>query len=371
MSLNSLKVSLIFLVFCLSTALYFSPGSYACTGIQLTGNDKTVARGRTMEWGSFNMNTRILVVPRGTLFKGQTPEGMNGAEWKSRYGYAGLAVLEGMITDGMNEAGLSAGGFFHSGFAKYHDYDPERSDISMAPSDFLAYILSNFATIDEMKEDIAEIRVVPVVAEKIGMPWPAHAMVTEPTGKCAVIEFTDGEIKIYDNPVGVITNNPDFPWHLTNLRNYGYISDKPFESKKWGGMDIDPLASGSGMLGLPGDFTSPSRFVRAVVFSQYSRATSGGQDTIQEIFRILDSFNEGMNQAEGSDAKGKTDMPSATQWTVAHDTKNLITYYHTMYNRRIRSLDLSRIDFSRNIAREIPLDENHKQDIQDITELLR
>ncbi len=355
----------------LTVFLFCGPIVFACTGIQLEGEDGTVVRGRTMEWGSFDMETRLQVVPRDTNFVGLTPEGLIGHKWKSKYGFAALAVLEGIVTDGMNEKGLSAGGFFHNGFAEYTPYDPAKADISIAPGDFLTFILSNFADIEELKEGLSKISVVPVIAEKIGMPWPAHAMVTQPDGKCIVIEFTEGKIMIYDNPVGVITNNPNFPWHLTNLGNYGYISNQPFEGKKWGDLEITPLAGGSGMLGLPGDFTSPSRFVRAAVFSQYSRRTKGGIDTVNELFRILDNFNEGISQAEGSGMAGAVNMPSATQWTVAFDTKNLTVYYHTMYNRRIRKADLKNVDFSRQPAREIPLDKPIEQDVLDITGLVK
>lgn len=371
MSENSCFDIRIILAFFLSVLILYGSAVFACTGIQLEGKDGTVVRGRTMEWGAFDMETTLQVVPRDTNFVGLTPDGVTGHKWKSKYGFVALVVLEGIATDGMNEKGLSAGGFFHKGFAEYTTYDPERANSSIAPSDFLTFILSNFSTIKGLKEGLRKISVVPVIAEKIGMPWPAHAMVTQPDGECVVIEFTDGKIMIYDNPVGVITNNPNFPWHLTNLRNYGCISNQPFEDKKWGELDITPLAGGSGMLGLPGDFTAPSRFVRAVVFSQYSRHTKGGIDTVNELFRILDNFNEGITQAEGSDLTSKVNMPSATQWTVAFDTKNLAVYYHTMFNRRIRKADLKKIDFSKKPAREIPLDKVQEQEVKDITELVK
>ena len=273
--------------------------------------------------------------------------------------------------DGMNTEGLSAGGFFHNGFAKYAEYDPKLADKSLAAIDCIDYILSNFATVEETKKGLEKVRVISVIDPKLGSDWPAHCMISDKSGACMVVEFIDGKIVFYDNPVGVITNNPTFDWHLTNLRNYGFISNNEFEDVEWGDLKISPLAAGSGMLGLPGDFTSPSRFVRAVVFSQYSRKTKGGYDTVQEIFRILDNFNVGAHMAEGSDTSSGDQMPSSTQWTLVNDTKNLIMYYHTMYNRRVREINLNDIDFSKGDLRSIPLDKTEEEDIEDVTGSLK
>lgn len=354
----------VLLLFALS--ILIEPAS-ACTGVLLRGEDGTVVRGRTMEWGKFDMKTEALVVPSGMSYQASTPDGDNGIAWKGKYGFVGMNMLGSVVGDGMNEKGLSIGAFYHHGFAKYTEYDPQKADISMGPVDLMFYILSKFSNVEEVRQGLSKIRVVPVVDPHLERPWPAHIFVTGPKGKPIVIEFTEGKIKIHDNPVGVVTNNPNFDWHLLNLRNYGYISREPFSDKKWGDLEITPLAGGSGMLGLPGDFTSPSRFVRAVVFSQYSRETSGGFDTVEELFRILDNFNVGASQGEGGTSDEDVSMPSSTQWTIAHDTKNLNIYYHTSYNRRVRKIDMKEIDFARKEKRSVPLDEKRVQDIKDVT----
>ena len=344
---------------------------FACTGIQLTGQDGTVVRGRTNEWSDFNMHSQAAVYPRGMIFQGLTPDGLNGIQWQTEYGFVAFQASEGVTMDGLNEQGLSVGAFLHKGFAEYNKYDPEYASISLSPIDIVTYILSSFSSVDELKTGLRKIRVVPVVDPVIGSVWPGHLMASDKQGNCVVIEFIEGEIKITDNPVGVITNNPTFDWHLTNLRNYGFISSDPFAPVTWGEIQITPLAGGSGMLGLPGDFTSPSRFVRAAVFSQYSRTTTGGYDTVKELFRILDSFNVGPHLAEGSEGNTVDQMPSATQWTIANDTANLVIYYHTMYNRRVRKIDLKQIDFISGEKTIMPLDKNTKEDIEDVTSGLK
>ncbi len=344
---------------------------FACTGIQLIGQDGTVVRGRTNEWGDFNMNSQAVMYPRGEEFQGITPEGKNGIKWNGRYGFVAFQADEGVAMDGMNEKGLSVGAFLHKGFARYSEYDPMCASESLSPVDIIPYILSSFSSIEELKSNIKKVRVVPVVDPVIGIPWPGHLMVSDKDGNCIVLEFIEGEIKISDNPVGVITNNPTFDWHLTNLRNYGYLSSKPFDTVKWGDLEITPLAGGSGMLGLPGDFTSPSRFIRAVVFSQTSRTTTGGYDTVHELFRILDSFNVGPHLAEGSEGNSGDQMPSATQWTIANNTGDLTIYYHTMYNRRVRKIDLKKLDFTSGEKQIMPLDKDTHEDIEDVTSGLK
>ena len=133
-------------------------------------------------------------------------------------------------------------------------------------------------------------------------------------------------------------------------------------------MDFAPLGGGSGMIGLPGDNTPPSRFVRAVAFSRTARLTPTGQETIYELFRILDNFNLPLGSAEGEGEAETKAMRSSTIWTTIYDTKNLALYYHTQHNRRVRKVDVSKIDFGS--LREqmlIPLDKVKSQDIEDVT----
>lgn len=175
---------------------------------------------------------------------------------------------------------------------------------SITAIDVVHFILTQFATIDEVREGMSKVRVVPVVEESLGIYVEAHFMVTDPQGRSIVIEFFDGEMKIFENPLGVLTNAPTFDWHMTNLRNYVNLSVVAIPNKKIEDLDFSALGGGSGMIGLPGDFTPPSRFVRATAYSQTARPTQSSNETIYELFRILDSFNVGVGpgNAEGSDA---------------------------------------------------------------------
>ena len=344
--------------------------AYACTGITLKAKDGAVVYGRTLEWGAFDLRSRVLIIPRGHEFTGSTPDGKPGLKWKAKYGVVAIDALERMaIADGLNEKGLAVGLFYHLGFADYQKYDSAQANRSIAPTDVAQLLLSTCTKIDEVRKTLQEIRVVPVVEKVLGFPAPFHFIVTEPTGKAIVIEYLNGELTIFDAPLGVITNSPSYDWHMTNLRNYINLSPVAIPDKKIEDLEFAPLGAGSGMIGLPGDFTPPSRFVRAVAFSQTARPTENGGETVYEVFRILDNFNVPLGAAEGSEHEHDTSgMRSATIWTSVSDTRNKVIYYHTQHNRRVRMVDLKKIDFeSLHEVVHLPLDKEKRQDIEDVT----
>lgn len=351
--------------------LHFTAAN-ACTGIRLIAKDGSTVYGRSMEWGTFDLNSRVAIVPRGYNFTGLTPDGYNGKKWQAKYGFVGLDMLEkDVFGDAMNEKGLAVGLFYHPGFAEYMDYDKAKADNTITALDVATYILSQFSTVDEVKKGMKRVRVVAVVEKALGIPVQAHWMVTEPSGKSIVIEYLDNELHIFDNPLGVITNAPSFDWHMTNLRNYVNLSAVAIPSKKIEEMNFSPLGAGSGMIGLPGDFTPPSRFIRAVAWSQTARPLDKSEEAVYELFRILDNFNLPLGSAEGSDHAGTNleGLRSSTIWTTVWDLTEEKLYFHTQHNRRVRTVDLNKVDFSKKDIKHIPLDEKKEQDIKDITPL--
>ena len=345
----------------------------ACTGITLRGSDGSVIFGRTLEWGPFDLKGRLDIVPRGYAFKSEKmPDGKSGMAWKGKYGIVGASILgKPTFTDGINEAGLSVNMFYLPGFSDYKDYDAKQAKVSMAPTDVPGYLLSQFASVEEVRGALAKFKVVSIVEKALGFPAPMHLIITEPSGKAIVVEFANKQVQIFDAPLGVITNSPTYDWHMTNLRNYINLSPVSVPVKQVDGKEFSALGAGSGMIGLPGDFTPPSRFVRAVAFSKTARPTKGGFDTVRETFRILDNFNVPLGAAEGADDAPQLDdlLYSATQFTVAIDTKQRALYYHTQFSRRVRMVDLNRIDFTK-IGKELiarPLDDTKQEDVRDMT----
>ncbi len=349
---------------------------WACTGILLKGEDGTVVRSRTLEWGEFDLHPRLEVIPRGHQFESEKmPDGKAGISWKNKLGFVGITLLnKEAFLEAINESGLSGGLFYHPGYAEYADYDPAKAADSMAPTDIVGYVISNCTTLDEVRSALESILVAPVVEDSLGFAAPVHFIFSDPEGKAIVVEFLNKKLTIFDAPLGVITNAPSYDWHQTNLRNYVNLSAVAVPAKKLDQETFAPMGAGSGMIGLPGDFTPPSRFIRAVAFSQSARKTQGGYDTVHECFRILDNFNVPLDAAENSSDGNKKDattdhMYSGTQITTAIDAKDLVLYYHTQYDRRVRKVDMKKIDFSKNPEKIFsqPTDQKQEEDILDVT----
>lgn len=332
----------------------------ACTGITLKAEDGSVIQARTMEWGAFDFRSEVMVTPRGLHLQSITPDGKPGLKWKSKYGVIGLNALQKPIyTDGFNEKGLSVSVLYLPDYAEYQAYDPKQAGESLDPIDLSMWLLTNFMTVDEVREGLPKVRVVPIPVKELGgITAPLHFLVSDATGKTIVIEYTKGERHIYDNPVGVLTNAPEFPWHLTNLSNYLGLQPQPWKPVKVGDLEVKPLGAGTGMLGLPGDFSPPSRFVRAVALRNTVRPLANGEDAALEAFRILNSFDIPLGAV---DAPGK-DIMGSTIWTSAMDTKALRYYFRTQYNSRLRVVDLKAVDLAKDKITYVPIDPEKKQD---------
>ncbi|HET6350939.1 MAG TPA: choloylglycine hydrolase family protein [Coriobacteriia bacterium] len=341
-----------------------------CTSISIKNLDGSITYGRTMEWGVFDLHSRVVFVPAGIEFRGNTPEGANGIQWTSRIPAVGLDMVgdERMLSDGINVNGLAVGLLYHPGYAEYPPYQVELADISLGPADLVAYLLTQCSTVAEVRDAMSAVRVVGTQVPSLGAPATAHYIVVEPSGDAIVIEF-DGETKIFEDPVRVLTNAPTFDWHTTNLRNYVNLSPTALPARELASLNFAPLGAGSGWLSLPGDFTPPSRFVRAVAWSQTARPTANGTEGIYEIFRELDNFNVPLGSAEGSgDGDDLEGMRSSTIWTVAYDLSHPTMYYHTQHNRRVRKVDVTAVDFEgMNSISTIELDVEKTQDIEDRT----
>lgn len=337
----------------------------ACTGISMFSANGSYFQARTIEWAGSNLNSVYVVVPRNFSQTSFTPQGKNGMTFKSKYGYVGLAVQEKeFVAEGLNEAGLSAGLFYFPYFGSYHLYDEKYNATTIADLQLVSWILSQFATVDEVRANINNVRVVSLMGGD-GSAEAIHWRVGDSSGKQIVIEIEKGVAHVYDNPIGVITNAPGFQWHLTNLSNYINLTPVNPPAKEMYEFKVNPIGHGNGFLGLPGDFTPPSRFVRAAFFKSTAPVLATPRETMLQCFHILNNFDIpiGMNFPKNE----IPDLPSATQWTSVIDLTNKEVYYKTFYNNAIRKIDLKEIDFATVEYQYHVLDEKDSQEIESLT----
>jgi len=325
-------------------SLFLPKTGQACTGIRLIAEDGTVVYARTLEF-NVDLESNVIVVPRGYARSGTTPEGENGLRWTSRYASLGAnGVGLPFLFDGVNEKGLAAGTFYFPTTAGYMKYNAAEASRTIAPWEVGSWILENFATVEEVKQNIGKIEVAEVVFKNWGFVPPAHYVVHDASGKSIVIEYVDGKLHVYDNVIGVITNSPAFDWHMSNLRNYLNFSMVNAPPVDVGGVKLTGFGQGTGMLGMPGDFTPPSRFVRAVAYSTSVLPSRTGKEAVLQAIHILNNFDipEGSSREEHRDAHGNV-MADHTIWTSASDLKQRRFYFRTYESSEIRSVDLMKM----------------------------
>ncbi len=316
--------------------------SQACTGITLSSKDGRRITARTIEWGGSNLHSRYVVVPRGHKQRSLTPQGDGGMSFTARYGYVGLAVeTEEFVAEGLNEHGLSAGLFYFPGQGGYEKFDPEKAGGSIADLQLVSWILGCCKTVDEVRQAISEVTIISADPRASTVDW----RFADASGRQIVLEVMDAKPVFYENELGVLTNSPSFDWQMTNLNNYVNLYPGPAPSHDLGPVTLAQFGAGGGMLGVPGDVTPPSRFVRAAFYQTSAPQQPTAEMTVRQCFQILNNFDIPIG-IEYLPGKVPPDIPSATQWTSATDMAGRRIYYRTMWNSAIRLIDLNAIDFS-------------------------
>ena len=315
--------------------------SQACTGIRLIATDGSVVHARTLEFG-LDLGSDVLVIPRGYARTGQTPDDKDGLSYTAKYASVGAnGVGLPYLFDGLNEMGLAVGTFYFPTSAAYMPYTPEQASRTLAPWQVGSWLLENFASVDEVRANIGNVVVADVVFKAWGFTPPVHYVVHDVSGSSIVIEYVGGKLQIHDNPLGVMSNSPTFDWHMTNLRNYVNLSVQNAAPVQLGPVTLLPTGMGSGMHGVPGDFTPPSRFVRAAIYSASVLPSATGEEAVLQAFHILNQFDipKGVARDHEKDEHGNI-IADYTLWTSANDLKARRFLIRTYDNSQIRSIDL-------------------------------
>ncbi|HPU39980.1 MAG TPA: choloylglycine hydrolase family protein [Microthrixaceae bacterium] len=330
-----------------------------CTSFRVTATDGAIVVGRTMEFPT-DMATKVTVLPVGFTATSVAPgDGSldpaghevpaDGLTWTSRYGLVGMDVFgrPQSLTDGTNTEGLYAGLLYMPGFCDYTPAEGKDPSTLLSIIDLVAFVLGTCATVAEVKQVMAGVTVWPFVYGPFGFAPPAHLVLHDATGASAVVEWRDGEMVVFDNPIGVACNSPHFDWHLTNLRNYVGLSVTNPASVTIDDVQLAVVSQGPGMFGLPGDASSPSRFVRAVAYTASLRPVPSGDELEHTALHVLNDFDitKGFVRA-GAD-------PSGDDHTIWSTVTNLTArrYVVRTYDNPIpQAIALHDLDFSRGVT---------------------
>ncbi len=344
------KTNPIIIIATIATAfmILVQPVAQACTGIMLKNSDKTYVHGRTLEFGYY-LDPSILFTPRGNVVKGNTPSGKGkGMVFTTKYATMGMISFgEAGYIDGINEKGLSLGTFYFPSYAKYAKETNNNRAKALSASQFGDWILGNFATVAEVRKAVEAKKavIVPTLIKGYGDEAPpVKYVVYDLKGNSIVIEPLNGELVITNNPLGSMANSPTHAWHLTNLRNYISLGAYNVNELKLDRLKLQQIGQGNGMLGLPGDFTPPSRFVRATVFSVTATPSKTSREGVNQVFHILNNFDIPVGVAkEKHDGKIYSDY---TVITVAREPNKMRYYWKTYEDQTIKVADMTKFDLN-------------------------
>ena len=343
----------------------------ACTAFQIESKDGAQIYFRSMEFG-FPFNSAALVVPRGTEYTGTAPGGKPGKKWKTQYGVVGLNVdiAQNIVADGQNEKGLALGMLYLPGYSQYLAPDETKTDRTIGSWEVGIYVLSTCATVDEAVNALKnEVHVAQQEFPPFKSVLPVHYWIGDASGKVVVVEYVDGELKIHDAPLGTLTNSPPYDWQEINVGNYVDLSPVNVPQRQLGKFTSVNYGQGSGAIGLPGDMSPPSRFIRAALFSHWATPGDNANDTVNLGFHVLNTFDifNGAIQSNTADQTANTKgflassgqpklvNTDTTEWAVAHDRTNLKTYVRTYNGLEIQMIDLKKANFDEPGLRTIEL----------------
>jgi choloylglycine hydrolase len=348
---------------------------YACTAFQLRSSDGALVYCRSLEFG-FPFQSDALIVPRGVSYTGTAPEGNEGIQWTVKYGFVGLnqTMAPKLVSDGMNERGLVVGCLYLPGFTQYEAASRNQYDRTLGAWELTAYLLSTCATIYDVKLALSEV----VVAQE-GVPQlnnfmlPVHFIVCDVNGGCLVIEYVAGKRHVHENPLGVLTNSPPFDWHMNHLQQYVNLSAANASTLSLkNSYKVQFAGQGSGLLGLPGDYSPSSRFIRAALFSSFATPPRTALHAVRLGFHLLNTFDIFDGAVKSASLDDKKRLPfgasanETTQWVVVHDLTNKKTYFRSYESLKIEMVDLKAVDFSESTFSLIPMSRDFS--VEDITD---
>lgn len=287
--------------------------------------------GRTLDY-EFSYGDEVTVTPRNYPFHFVGKGDMN-----THYAMIGMAYVTQncpLYYDAVNEKGLGMAGLNFVGNAVYKEREAGKDNI--AQYEFIPWILSQCATVREARALLSKINITNMAFSAQLPIAQLHWIIADSEEAITVESVADG-VKIYDNPVGVLTNNPPFPEQMSALKNYMHLSAKPPVNTFAPGLDLQPYSRGMGAIGLPGDLSSQSRFVRVTFTKLNSVCGKGEEESVSQFFHILGSVDQQRGCCVLDDGKCEV-----TLYTSCCNASKGIYYYTTYDNHQITAVDMHR-----------------------------
>lgn len=323
----------------MANQLHFG-GNPMCTAISLLQGDHYFGRNLDMVKG---YDEQIVITPRNYPFRFR-----NGLDLLHHHAMIGMATVANhypLYYEATNERGLSMAALNFPDQAMYFPRTVCKDNI--APFELIPWVLSQCATVQEAKKLLLRLNIWMLPFSREYMLTPMHWLIADKTGSF-VLESTEEGVRIYDDPVGVLTNGPAFPYHLSNLANYRYLhsTDQP---SNFCGIPYSGYSGGMGAMGLPGDYSTASRFIKAAYLRCTSCCASNEQGRVAQFFHLLNAV------AMPKGAVILEDGPEITLYSCCCNADKGIYYYTTYENSRISAVNLHHADLTGSILTHFPL----------------
>ena len=288
--------------------------------------------GRNFDY-EISYNERVTITPRNYEFKFRKIDSI-----KTHYAIIGIAAgIDGypLYYDACNEKGLAIAGLNFAGNAVYREFEDDM--VNITPFELIPYLLGTCASVAEAREELNKINLVNInFADELPLS-PLHWMLSDEKEAIVVEPLADG-LRVYDNPVGVLTNNPPFDKQLFYLNNYRGLSNRNPENTF--GVDLEEYSRGMGAIGLPGDLSSASRFAKVAFTRANSYSGSDEASSVSQFFHILGS----VEQQNGCTFIADPDLYEYTIYTSCYNTNEAVLYYRTYNNSQITAVSLNNED---------------------------
>ncbi len=314
-----------------------------CTAISYKTNDHYFGRNLDLE---YSYNETVTITPRKYPFAFR-----RAGELKEHYAMIGMAYVQDgypLYYDATNEKGLSMAGLLFAGNA-YYSKEEETGKDHISPFELIPWILGQCKNVKEAKKKLERLQLVEIHYSRELQLTPLHWMLAD-REECVVVEVTRDGMEVYDNPVKVLTNNPPFPYQMMNLNGYRGLSRRDLPCSFAKDVELAAYSRGMGAIGLPGDLSSPSRFVRAAFHRLNGENGEGEEASVHQFFHLLGSVEMPKGSVELED--GALDL---TVYSSCCNTDRGIYYYRTYENSRIVGVDMYRENLDGNIVLFYPL----------------
>lgn len=322
-----------------------------CTAI--TYKSKDFYFGRTLDY-DFSYGDEVVITTRNFPLKFKHIGLID-----KHYAIIGMAHIEDnypLYYDACNEKGLAIAGLNFVGNAHYNK--KKKGFDNVAVHELILWLLAQCKNIKEVKKIIQKINLIDTPFNEFLPVANLHYLVTD-SNETITLEFVKDGIKIYDNKVGVLTNNPPFDIQMFNLNNYKYLSASQKENTFSNSIDLNNYSRGLGALGLPGDYSSMSRFVRATFIKLNSFSDEDELSSVNQFFHILSTVDTPRGSCEVEDNKYEI-----TLYTSCININKCIYYYTTYNNHQINAINMHNVDLNTDKLFNYPLLDTEKINYQ-------